>query len=135
MLNRLAAIVDCAKDAPPVLLLGAIFSASGFAESILGGASDLLEAGLKSLPGLVDMSPRCTFLHDLAHVDPACYWGIQAQYRAEGRLIAALANKGMDIIFRNKANSLIVPTDGVSQTSSLQNRHRLTFLHSSPKTE
>jgi hypothetical protein len=51
------------------------------------------------------------------------------------RLIAALANKGMDIIFRNKANGLIVPTDGVSQTSSLQNRHRLTFLHSSPKTE
>ena len=52
-----------------------------------------------------------------------------------GRLIAALANRGMDIIFRNKANGLIVPTDGVSQTSSLQNRHRLTFLHSSPKTE
>jgi hypothetical protein len=91
----------------------------------------LLEAGLKSLPGLVDMSPRCTFLQDLANVDPARYWGIQAQYRAEGRLIAALANKGMDIIFRNKANGLIVPTDGVSQTSSLQNRHRLTFLHTS----
>jgi hypothetical protein len=94
----------------------------------------LLEAGLKSLPGLVDRSPRCTLLQDLANVDPARYWGIQAQYRAQGRLIAALANKGMDIIFRNKANGLIVPTDGVSQTSSSQNRHRLTFLHSSPKT-
>jgi hypothetical protein len=29
------------------------------------------------------MSPRCTFLQDLANVDPARYWGIQAQYRAE----------------------------------------------------
>ena len=69
-------------------------------------------------------------VHQSLPIPQATIW-----YRAEGRLIAALANRGMDIIFRNKANGLIVPTDGVSQTSSLQNRHRLTFLHSSPKTE
>jgi|HubBroStandDraft_6_1064221.scaffolds.fasta_scaffold21866_4 pimeloyl-ACP methyl ester carboxylesterase len=121
VLNRLAAIIGLLKDAPPVLALGAILSiASGFAQSILEGASDLLEAGLKSLPGLVDMSPGCTFLEDLTNADPARYWGIQAQYRADGRLIAALENKGIDIMFRNKANDLIVPTEGVSQTSTFQ---------------
>jgi pimeloyl-ACP methyl ester carboxylesterase len=121
VLNRLAAIIGLLKDAPPVLALGAVLSiASGLAQSILEGISDLGEVGLQSLPGLVDMAPGCAFLGDLTNADPARYWGIQAQYRADGRLTAALENKGLDIVFHDKANDLIVPTDGVSQTASFQ---------------
>ena len=121
VLNRLAAIIGFLKDAPPVLALGAVLSlASGVAQSILEGISDVGEAGLKSLPGLVDMAPGCAFLRGLANADPSRYWGIQAQYRADGRLTSVLENKGLDILFHDKANDLIVPTDGVSQTTGFQ---------------
>jgi len=121
ILNRLAAIIGLLKDAPPVLALGAVLSiASGLAQSILEGVSDLVETGLKSLPGLVDMSPGSAFLGQLSNPVPNRYWAIQANYRADGRLVAALENKGLDILFRDKANDLIVPTDGVSQTAGFQ---------------
>jgi hypothetical protein len=121
VLNRLAAIIGLLKDAPPVLALGAVLSlASGVAQSILEGISDVGEAGLKSLPGLVDMAPGCALLNCLANADPSRYWAIQAQYRADGRLTSVLENKGLDILFHDKANDLIVPTDGVSQTTGFQ---------------
>ena len=121
VLNRLAAIIGLLKDAPPVLALGAVLSiASGVAQSLLEGVSGLGEAGLKSLPGLADMAPGCKFLSDLANADPARYWSVQAQYRADGGLMAALENKGLDIVFHDKPNDLVVPTDGVSQTANFQ---------------
>jgi pimeloyl-ACP methyl ester carboxylesterase len=121
ILNRLAAIVGLLKDAPPVLALGAVLSiASGVAQAILEGVADLGEASLKSLPGLVDMAPGCAFLGSLTDADPSRYWGIQAQYRADGGLKAALENKGVDILFHDKANDLVVPTDGVSHNANFQ---------------
>ena len=76
--------------------------------------------GLKSLPGLVDMSPGCVFLSDLDNAKPDQYWSVQAQYRATGGLLAVLENEGVDIVFHQKANDLIVPTDGVSQTTKFK---------------
>ena len=121
VLSRLAAIIGLLKDAPPVLALGAVLSiASGVAQAILEGVSDFAAEGLKSLPGLVDMSPGCAFLDDLANADPSRYWGIQAQYRADGGLLAVLENGGVDLVFHGKPNDLVVPTDGVSQTTGFK---------------
>lgn len=121
VLNRLAAIVGLLKDAPPVLSLGAVLSiASGVAQAILEGISDLGAAGLKALPGLADMAPECTFLADLANAQPDRYFAIQAQYRAQGGLRAAVENGGTDLFFHKKPNDLIVPTDGVSQAPAFR---------------
>lgn len=118
VLNRMAAIIGILKDAPPVLALGAVLSmASGVAQAILEGVSDFGAAGLVSLPGLADMAPGCALLGDLANADPNRYWGIQSEYRAQGGLLSVLENKGLDVVFHKKANDLIVPTDGVSQTT------------------
>ena len=121
ILNRLASVIGLLKDAPPVLALGAVLSiASGIAQAILEGVSDLGAEGLKSLPGLVDMSPGCAFLGYLDNPKPDQYWGIQAEYRASGGLLAVLENQGVDIVFHRKANDLVVPTDGVSQTTKFR---------------
>jgi hypothetical protein len=75
ILNRLAAIIGLLKDAPPVLALGAVLSiASGLAQSILEGVSDLVDTGLKALPGLVDMSPGSAFLGQPSSPVPNRYW-------------------------------------------------------------
>jgi hypothetical protein len=123
VLNRLAAIIGFLKDAPPVLALGAVLSiASGVAQAILEGVSDVGEAGLRSLPGLADMAPGCKFLGALGNAAPDRYWSVQAQYRADGGLVAALENEGIDIVFRDKANDLVVPTEGVSETTAFRLR-------------
>ena len=36
--------------------------------------------------------------------------------------MAALENEGIDIVFRDKANDLVVPTEGVSETTSFRLR-------------
>jgi hypothetical protein len=87
--------------------LGALFA-------IFGG---IVETGLGALPGLEDMNPGSPFLVQLnnASTDNASYYGIEADFQPTGGLATAIENNGVDALFQETQNDLVVPTLGVSE--------------------
>jgi hypothetical protein len=114
-LDRLANAIHMLPDAPLTFALGAVFAVAAYVS----------ETGLDALPGLVDQSPASRFLTKLNEpksrsVDVAGYFGIEAEFHPDGGIASALLDKGVDRVFRGKANDIIVPTHEVSLIASAQ---------------
>jgi pimeloyl-ACP methyl ester carboxylesterase len=108
-ISRLASIATSFSQDVAAIGLGALFA-------IFGG---IVEGGLGALPGLEDMNPGNPFLTQLncASSDNAPYYGIQADFQPTGGLATAIENNGIDALFGDKANDLVVPTLGVSNVN------------------
>jgi len=104
--SRLAAIASSFSQDAAAVGLGALFA-------IFGG---IVEGGLAALPGLEDMNPGCPFLVQLnnASTDDTPYYGIEADFQPTGGLATAIENNGVDALFLDQMNDLVVPTLGVS---------------------
>jgi hypothetical protein len=108
-ISRLASIATSFSQDVAAVGLGALFA-------IFGG---IVESGLSALPGLVDMNPGNPFLTQLnsASSDNAPYYGIQADFQPTGGLATVIQNNGVDALFGEVANDLVVPTLGVSNVN------------------
>src|SRR5208282_4190470 len=114
-LDRLANAIHMLPDAPLTFALGAVFAAAAYVS----------ETGLDALPGLVDQAPASQFLTKLnapksRSIDVAGYFGIEAEFHPDGGIASAILDKGVDRVFRGKANDLIVPTREVTLIASAQ---------------
>jgi hypothetical protein len=114
-LDRLANAIHMLPDAPLTFALGAIFAVAAYVS----------ETGLDALPGLVDQAPDSQFLTKLngpkvRTVEVAGYFGIEAEFHPDGGIASAMLDKGVDRVFRGKANDIIVPTRQVSLIASAQ---------------
>jgi hypothetical protein len=75
----------------------------------------------KGLPGLRDQSPGSDLLKALntpvaTGANPSAdYFALQSNYTPSGGLAKAILNAGVDRLFGEKQNDLIVPTLGVSE--------------------
>ncbi len=105
--SRLASIASSFSQDVAAVGLGALFA-------IFGG---IVETGLGALPGLEDMNPGSPFLVQLnnASTDNASYYGIEADFQPTGGLATAIENNGVDALFQETQNDLVVPTLGVSE--------------------
>jgi pimeloyl-ACP methyl ester carboxylesterase len=108
-ISRLASIATSFSQDVAAVGLGALFA-------IFGG---IVEGGLGALPGLGDMNPGNPFLTQLnsASSNNAAYYGIQADFQPTGGLATAIENNGVDALFGEVANDLVVPTLGVSNVN------------------
>jgi pimeloyl-ACP methyl ester carboxylesterase len=108
-ISRLASIATSFSQDVAAVGLGALFA-------IFGG---IVEGGLGALPGLEDMNPGNPFLTQLnsASSNNAPYYGIQADFQPTGGLATAIENNGVDALFGEVANDLVVPTLGVSNVN------------------
>lgn len=104
--SRLASILSSFSQAVAEIGLGALLT-------IFGG---IVEGGIGALPGLEDMDPGSPLLGALntPPLNPAFYFGIEADYQPTGGLARAIENNGVDALFLGELNDLIVPTLGVS---------------------
>lgn len=107
--SRLASIASSFSQDAAAVGLGALLA-------IFGG---IVEGGLGALPGLEDMNPGNPFLHQLnsAFTDNTPYYGIEADFRPTGGLATAIENHGVDALFQETQNDLVVPTLGVSNVN------------------
>lgn len=106
--SRLASIASSFSQDAAAIGLGALFA-------IFGG---IVEAGLGALPGLEDMNPGSPFLVNLNSASGiSLYYGIEADFQPTGGLATAIENNGVDALFGNQANDLVVPTLGVSEVN------------------
>jgi pimeloyl-ACP methyl ester carboxylesterase len=105
--SRLASIASSFSQDAAAVGLGALFA-------IFGG---IVETGLGALPGLEDMNPGNPFLVQLnnASSNNAPYYGIEADFQPTGGLATAIENNGVDALFQETQNDLVVPTLGVSE--------------------
>jgi pimeloyl-ACP methyl ester carboxylesterase len=108
-ISRLASIATSFSQDVAAIGLGALFA-------IFGG---IVEGGVGALPGLEDMNPGNPFLTQLnsASNNNAPYYGIQADFQPTGGLATAIENNGVDALFGEVANDLVVPTLGVSNVN------------------
>jgi pimeloyl-ACP methyl ester carboxylesterase len=110
-LDRLATIVSLLPDSGTTIALGAVFSWAG----------TVAQGVFKGLPGLRDQSPGSDLLKALntpvaAGGNPSAdYFALQSNYTPSGGLAKAVLNAGVDRLFGEKQNDLIVPTLGVSE--------------------
>jgi pimeloyl-ACP methyl ester carboxylesterase len=104
--SRLASILSSFSQGVAEIGLGALLT-------IFGG---IVEGGIGALPGLEDMDPGSPLLGELnaPPLDPAFYFGVEANYQPAGGLARAIGNNGIDALFLGELNDLIVPTLGVS---------------------
>jgi hypothetical protein len=105
-LDRLATLVSLFPDAAPTLALGAVLSWAGYTAA----------AGLKALPGLADMAPGSPLLTALgaAPSNEDDYWAVTSDYEPGEPLLRAFVDSGVDRLFGNVSNDLVVPAEGVS---------------------
>lgn len=89
---------------------------------VLAWAAYIAEAGLKALPGLRDQAPGSDLLLTLNSPAPAAgpvvtgdYFAVQSDYEPQGSLVKAILDAGVDRLFGNEPNDLVVPTLGVSR--------------------
>ena len=104
--SRLASILSSFSQGVAEIGLGALLT-------IFGG---IVEGGIGALPGLEDMDPGSPLLGELntPPLNPAFYFGVEADYQPAGGLARAIENNGIDALFLGELNDLIVPTLGVS---------------------
>jgi pimeloyl-ACP methyl ester carboxylesterase len=104
--SRLASILSSFSQGVAEIGLGALLT-------IFGG---IVEGGIGALPGLEDMDPGSPLLVELntPPLNPAFYFGVEADYHPSGGLKQAIENNGVDALFLGELNDLIVPTLGVS---------------------
>ncbi len=104
--SRLASILSSFSQGVAEIGLGALLT-------IFGG---IVEGGIGALPGLEDMDPGSPLLGELntPPLNPAFYFGVEADYQPTGGLARAIENNGIDALFLGELNDLIVPTLGVS---------------------
>ena len=104
--SRLASILSSFSQGVAEIGLGALLT-------IFGG---IVEGGIGALPGLEDMDPGSPLLGELntPPLNPAFYFGVEADYQPAGGLARAIENNGVDALFLGELNDLIVPTLGVS---------------------
>lgn len=106
--ERLINVVDKLPDSLATVSAGALLSI----------AASVAQVTLPRLPGLADQAPNSTLIAALP-VPPealAAYYAFQASYQPSGDLAAALKDAVADRLFGDKANDLVVPSDGVSTT-------------------
>ena len=115
--ERLPAFVERLTNYVTMLPDSALTLASGALMSIAGS---IAEVGLPRLPGLADQAPNSMLLRSLAPPDGVSdrYFGFRANYSASGDLVDVVKDKVMDRIFERIENDLVVPTTGVSTTTS-----------------
>jgi len=114
ILDRLANAIHMLPDAPLTLALGGVFAAAAY----------LSEIGLRVLPGLADQAPRSALVTKLNNPGTrtgclAQYFGVEADFYPDAGIAAAILEKGVDKLFHDEANDLIVPTLGVSRVGRL----------------
>lgn len=91
---------------------------------VFGVLAVLAEGILDGLPGLDAMDPTSEFLRELNRAPAAGveFVGVAAEYepteRGLQRIIKGALDVGVDYIFRNVANDIVVPTEGVSSGDS-----------------
>ncbi|HEY1801445.1 MAG TPA: hypothetical protein VGG46_10970 [Terriglobales bacterium] len=104
--SRLASILSSFSQGVAEIGLGALLT-------IFGG---IVEGGIGALPGLEDMDPGSPLLCELntPPLNPAFYFGVEADYQPAGGLARAIENNGIDALFFGELNDLVVPTLGVS---------------------
>jgi pimeloyl-ACP methyl ester carboxylesterase len=113
-LDRLATIVSLLPDSGATIALGAVFSWAG----------TVAQGMLKGLPGLRDQCTDSDLLRALnasaaKGANPRLdYFAVQSNYTPSGGLAKAILNAGVDRLFGEKQNDLIVPTLGVSEIDS-----------------
>jgi len=124
-LDRLATIVSLLPDSGTTIALGAVFSWAGM----------VAQGVLTILPGLRDQCPGSDLLRALnapatAAVNPSLdYFALQSNYTPSGGLAKAMLNAGVDRLFGEKQNDLIVPTLGVSEIdSSMLDENRVKYF-------
>ncbi len=105
-LDRLATLVNLLPDAAPTVALGAVLAWAGYTAA----------AGLKALPGLADQAPGSALLAalDASVTSLDDYWAVTADYAPNEPLLRAVVDSGVDRLFGNAPNDLVVPTLGVS---------------------
>ncbi len=88
-------------------------------DAVLATAKLLISDVMPQLPGLDDQQPESSLLPLLQDIPGDADAAIQADYEPpEGlRSIMRLADTGMDFVFGDMKNDLVVPTDGVSEWS------------------
>lgn len=86
-------------------------------DSILATAKLLISDIMPILPGLDDQQPQSSLIPLLQGIPRETDAAIQADYEPPPGLqaIMRLADTGMDLVFGNEMNDLVVPTDGVSK--------------------
>jgi len=86
-------------------------------DAILATAKLLINDVMPTLPGLDDQQPQSSLIPLLQATPRETDAAIQADYEPPPGIqaIMRIADAGMDLIFGNEKNDLVVPTDGVSQ--------------------
>jgi pimeloyl-ACP methyl ester carboxylesterase len=124
-LDRLATIVSLLPDSGATIALGAVFSWAG----------TVAQGVLKGLPGLCDQCTDSALLKALnapaaTGANPGLdYFAVQSNYTPSGGLAKAILNAGVDRLFGEKQNDLVVPTLGVSEIdSSMLDENRVKYF-------